>query len=257
MNALAYYQKKGINFDTSENASLTLSKLNAVSSILSAVPGLGGTISAFQNVINIKDSVLSLRKNASDKIDSVVNLIDKTQTELNLGQKLLNVNQVASNTAKLVTAGALQADSLLGNEAPGPRYVYGGATTAAALGEEGTIDTITAGQSALVETITTNLENAKSNLIKAKDYLSIVDDYIVKIENNLTDFGNVILFKLRNCIVSLDTKGPGSIEAFIPNAANIAANEEIEKISKNISSLQNNSLKSVNSIIKIAANPFK
>lgn len=255
MNAIAFYQKKGVNFDVSEGSKSVLSKLNAVSSILSAVPGLAGTVSAFQNVISIKDSVLSLRTNASEKIDSVVNLIDKTQTALNKGQQILNLNQILSNEAKLGTVTALQADSLAGNALP--QYKYPTATTPAAIETETTADVTTATQEGLVSTLITNLENAKSNLIKAKEYLTVVDGYIAKIDNSLTDFGNIILFKLRNSVVRLDAKGPGSLEAFIPNAANNAANNEIAKITKNITTLQNNSIKSVNSILKIAANPFK
>ena len=256
MNAIAFYQKKGVNFDVSEGSKSVLSKLNAVSSILSAVPGLAGTVSAFQNVISIKDSVLSLRTNASEKIDSVVGFIDKAQSALTTGQELLNAQQILSNTAKLTTATALQADALIGNEAIAETgtYVYPTVGSATAMLEnEGIVDASTAAQKGIVSTVTNTLEKSKENLVKLKGQLAIVDGYIVKIENSLTDFGNVILFKLRNCVVSLDTKGPGSMEAFIPNAANNAANDEIVKITKNITTLQNNSIKSVNSILKTVA----
>lgn len=255
MNAIAFYQKKGINFDIKDGSKLVLSKLNAVSSILSAVPGLAGTVSAFQNVISIKDSVLSLRNNANEKIDSVVKLIDETQSALNKGQQVLNLNQILSNSAKFETVSALQVDSLAGNALPYYKYPTG--TTPSALIEEATVDATTLAQEGIVSTLITNLENAKANLVKAKEHLTVVDGYIAKIDNSLTDFGNIILFKLRNSVVRLDAKGPGSLEAFIPNAANNAANEEITKITKNITTLQNNSMKSVNSILKIAANPFK
>ena len=196
MNAIAFYQKKGINFDIKDGSKSVLSKLNAVSSILSAVPGLAGTVSAFQNVISIKDSVLSLRTNASEKIDSVVKIIDNTQTILNKAQSYLSDKQADANDNAYETSQAIFDDL----DGVGPTKVWTPAESISKLQNESNFNEQIIGPATKAVTkAIEQLENAKANLVKAKEHLTVVDGYIAKIDNSLTDFGNIILFKKQCC----------------------------------------------------------
>lgn len=254
MNAINYYQQKGINFDISEGSMAFFTKLNAIPSILSLVPGLAGVSSALNNVISIRRSVADLKQNADEKIDFITNEINRVQSLLNKGQDAVAAAQSKTNKAKYNTISTGLLSDLSG---VGPSKVFSPTVTTTELEAEEAADAASETCAKTVAKLTEQLENAKTNLTTAKGYLSGVDSYISQIDNKLTDYCNTILYKLRNCVIETGKSGPGSITASIPTRANTMATEQLSKISSSITQLQNSSIKSVNKILSIAANPFK